>query len=292
MAENNSKFQKYEVWFITGSQHLYGDETLRQVAVNSKEMAAFLDDKLPCRIVWKDTVKTVSEISNTLRDAENCESCIGVITWMHTFSPSKMWIEGLNLITKPICHLHTQYNEKLPYSTIDMDFMNLNQAAHGDREHGFIYARMRKARKVVVGYWKEEDTLCQIEAFIRAAVGYQASKSIKICRFGDNMRDVAVTEGDKVAAQIKLGWSVNGYGIGDLVEYADKVTDVEIDALMNKYSEKYDIVTDDLKSVREQAKYEIAIEKFLEKGDFGGFTTTFEDLRGLMPISYIFFHNY
>ena len=273
--------KKASVWFITGSQHLYGEETLLQAAKNSKEMVSFLNGKLSCEIVWRDTVKTADEVTKAMSDANNDPDCIGIITWMHTFSPSQMWIEGLSIINKPICHLHTQYNEMLPYSTIDMDFMNLNQSAHGDREHGYIYARMRKVRKVVVGYWKDNDTISQLEVFIKAAIGFKVSKTLKICRFGDNMREVAVTEGDKVQAKFKLGWSVPGYGIGDLVSYINAVSDSEADVMLTEYKEKYKIVTDNIDSIKEQAKYEIGLEKFLEAGNFGGFTTTFEDLHGL-----------
>ena len=280
MASN----KKPKVYFITGSQHLYGEETLLQVAKNSKEMVSFLDSKLSCEIVWRETVKTADEITKTMMDANNDPDCIGIITWMHTFSPSQMWIEGLSIINKPICQLHTQYNELLPYSAIDMDFMNLNQSAHGDREHGYIYARMRKARKVVVGYWKSEEVLAELEVFIKAAIGFKTSKTLKICRFGDNMREVAVTEGDKVSAKVKLGWTVSGYGVGDLVSYIEKVTDGEVDELFSKLSENYDIITDDISAVKEQIKYEIGLEKFLKNGGFGGFTTTFEDLHGLSQL--------
>ena len=273
-----------KIYFITGSQHLYGEETLIQVAKNSKEMVDFFNDKLSCEIVWTDTVKTADEITKTMRDANNDSDCIGVIVWMHTFSPSQMWIEGLSIINKPVCHLHTQYNEALPYKTIDMDFMNLNQSAHGDREHGYIYARMRKERKVVVGYWRSEDTLSELEVFSKAAIGLKTAKALKICRFGDNMRDVAVTEGDKVQARLKLGFSVSGYGIGDLVSCIDKVTDEEVFELYNSYKKRYNILTDDIDSVKEQAKYEIGMERFLENGGFGGFTTTFEDLHGLSQL--------
>jgi len=275
---------QYEIWFITGSQHLYGDETLKQVAIHSKEITEFLSGKISARLICKETVKTQDEILIVMKEANDCENCIGVITWMHTFSPSKMWINGLNILNKPVCHLHTQYNECLPYSTIDMDFMNLNQSAHGDREHGFIYAAMRKARKVIVGYWKDEATIIKLNIFISACIGYKASQQLKVCRFGDNMRDVAVTEGNKVSAQIKFGWSVNGYGIGDLVKEISLVQEYEINALMEEYRLHYDIVTEKTDSVREQAKIEIGIQRFMEKGGFQAFTTTFEDLYGLRQL--------
>jgi L-arabinose isomerase len=273
-----------QIWFITGSQHLYGKETLNQVAQNSKEIVEFLNKNAKLEIVWKPTVTTSDEITSIMKEANQDETCIGIITWMHTFSPSKMWITGLNIITKPILHLHTQYNEKLPYSKIDMDFMNLNQAAHGDREHGFIYARMRKQRKVVVGYYKDEETVTQINTWIGACIGYNASLNLKVCRFGDNMREVAVTEGNKVSAEIKFGWSVNGYGIGDLVKIVNEVADSEIEKEFLEFKEKYEIVTEDISSIKEQIKYEIALEKFMKKGSFGAFTTTFEDLHGLKQL--------
>ena len=272
------------IWFITGSQHLYGDEALRRVAENTSEIVGYIDGKMEVSLVARQVVTTPDEITKTMREANADDDCIGVITWMHTFSPSKMWITGLKLLQKPLLHLHTQYNESLPYSEIDMDFMNLNQAAHGDREHGFIYARMRKQRKVVVGYWKDEDTIAQLNTWASACIGYDESQRLKVCRFGDNMREVAVTEGNKVSAELKLGWSVNGYGIGDLAEYISAVADSEVDALMAEYGTKYDIVTDDIASVREQAKYELAIGKFMADGGFGAFTTTFEDLHGLKQL--------
>jgi L-arabinose isomerase len=281
MDKNNKNIR-----FVTGSQHLYGDEALRQVASNSKEIVEFLNEKLRAGVslIWKGTVKTADEITEAVKDANSDSGCIGVITWMHTFSPSKMWITGLNSINKPILHLHTQFNEKLPFDTIDMDFMNLNQAAHGDKEHGFIYARMRKRRKVVVGYWKDEDTVSQINTWVSACVGFNESNNLKICRFGDNMRDVAVTEGDKVSAEIKLGWSVNGYGVGDLVKYVNNVTDDEANSLIAEYKSKYEIVTGNSDAVKEQAKYEAAIEKFMNERGIGAFTTTFEDLHGLKQL--------
>ena len=235
-------------------------------------------------IIWKPVVTTSEEITKVMKEANADDSCIGIITWMHTFSPSKMWIAGLNLLQKPILHLHTQYNEKLPYSSIDMDFMNLNQSAHGDREHGFIYARMRKPGKVVVGYWKSSKTIAQINTWLCACAGFDESKSLSVCRFGDNMREVAVTEGNKVSAEIKLGWSVNGYGIGDLADYINEVSDDEVQELFGQYSDKYEIVSDDIDSIKEQVKYEIAIERFLNDKKAFAFTTTFEDLHGLKQL--------
>ncbi len=273
-----------EVWFVTGSQHLYGDDALREVAAHSKEIVAYLDEHAVCRIVWKETVTTSEGIAAVMRDANACRNCIGIITWMHTFSPSKMWINGLSILNKPVLHLHTQYNEKLPYESIDMDFMNLNQSARGDREHGFIYACMRKRRKVVVGYWKDSETIDSINVWIRAAIGFDISRSLKVCRFGDNMRSVAVTDGNKVSAQIKFGWTVDYYGIGDLVEEINAVSDEQVEKLFDEYKEKYEIVTDNIDSIKEQAKYEIALEKFLNDRDAESFTTNFEDLHGLRQL--------
>ena len=273
-----------QVWFVTGSQHLYGDEALRCVESDSKEIAEYLNKKAKCSIVFKPVVTTSDNILKLMKEANACDECIGIITWMHTFSPSKMWIAGLGILQKPVLHLHTQYNEKLPYSTIDMDFMNLNQSAHGDREHGFIYARLRKQRKVVVGYWKDEDVISQINVWIQAAIGYDVSKKLKVCRFGDNMRDVAVTEGNKVSAQIKLGWTVDYYGIGDLVEEIDKVTENEVENIFNEYQNKYDIITENIDSVKEQAKYEIALERFMKNIGADALTTNFEDLHGLKQL--------
>ncbi|MBR3714887.1 MAG: L-arabinose isomerase [Clostridia bacterium] len=273
-----------QLWFVIGSQHLYGDETIRQVADHAAEMAEYFNEKLPYEVILKPIATTSDIITSIMKEANASDDCIGIITWMHTFSPSKMWITGLNIIEKPILHLHTQYNEKIPYDSIDMDFMNLNQSAHGDREHGFIYARMRKNRKVVAGYWKDEETLSQIEIWAKAAYGYHISRNLRVCRFGDNMRDVAVTDGNRVSAEVKFGWSVNYYAVGDLVDEISKVTDDEIDALMEEYSAKYTIVTDKIDSIREQAKYEIALKRFMERGNFGAYTNTFEDLHGMKQL--------
>lgn len=272
------------LWFVTGSQHLYGEETLRQVAEDSKEMAEYLDGRLECQIVWKPTVTTADEITAVMKEANADENCMGIITWMHTFSPSKMWVRGLNIIDKPILHLHTQYNEALPYDTIDMDFMNLNQSAHGDREHGFLYAAMRKSRKVVTGYWKDGEVIEQIRTFAQAAAGWEESRRLRVCRFGDNMRDVAVTDGNKVSAEMKLGWSVNYYAAGDLVEEIAKVTDAETDALFAEIEKKYTIVTDDTESIKEQIRYEIAMERFMKERGCTAFTNTFEDLHGMKQL--------
>ncbi|MGI6180367.1 L-arabinose isomerase [Butyricicoccus intestinisimiae] len=288
MKALNSK----EIWFITGSQHLYGEETLKQVNAHSKEIAEYFDsnDTLPCRVIFKPVVTTSGEIYKVFEEANADSKCIGIITWMHTFSPSKMWIAGFNILNKPLLHLHTQYNRDIPWDNIDMDFMNLNQSAHGDKEHGFICTRMGISRKVVVGYWKDEKVLQRIGIWMRAAAAWNESKNLKVARFGDNMREVAVTEGDKVEAQIKLGWSVNGYGVGDLVEYINAVSDEEIEQLMKEYSEKYEISPETqsneakVAAIREQAKIEAGMKRFLDEGGFGAFTTTFEDLHGLKQL--------
>lgn len=278
---------EYQFWFITGSQHLYGEETLKQVAENSREIVAGLNTarEIPAEIVFKTVATTSEAIFQVMAEANFDKKCAGIITWMHTFSPSKMWIKGLGGLQKPYLHLHTQYNREIPYEEIDMDFMNLNQAAHGDREHGFIGARMRLHRKIVVGYWADNKTQQKIGLWMRSALGVLASRQLKVARFGDNMRNVAVTEGDKVEAEIKLGWSVNYYPVGDLVPYIDGVGENEIDALLEEYKKEYTLQTDNLAAVRYQARMEIGTEKFLKEGSFAAFTNTFEDLHGLNQLS-------
>ena len=284
--------KKLEVWFVTGSQHLYGPETLKAVAKHSQEIAQALNaaSAIPVKVVFKPVLVSPDAITELCQAANNARNCIGLITWCHTFSPSKMWINGLKQLRKPICHLHTQYNRDIPWATIDMDFMNMNQAAHGDREHGFIMSRLRISRKVVVGFWQESSTQGKIGAWTRAAAAWADWQSAKFCRFGDNMREVAVTEGDKVAAQYKFGFAVNGYGVGDLVKQVKEVTDREIDALVKTYEATYEM-TPDLrkggrrqKSIREAARIELGMRAFLAAGDFKGFTTTFEDLHGLVQL--------
>jgi len=285
-------FNGFEVWFITGSQHLYGEETLRQVARDSDAIVQWwgASGNLPVKVVFKPVVTTPEAITAICREANNTSSCIGLITWMHTFSPAKMWIGGLSLLSKPFLHLHTQFNRDLPWSEIDMDFMNLNQSAHGDREFGFIGSRMRLNRKVVVGFWQDEDVLAGISSWMRAACAWQDLHEARIARFGDNMREVAVTEGDKVEAQIRLGYSVNGYGVGTLVDEVNSIRDAEIDRLMTEYDDTY-TVTEALhpggaqrQSLREAARIELGLRSFLEKGGFKAFTTTFEDLYGLAQL--------
>jgi L-arabinose isomerase len=284
--------KELEVWFITGSQHLYGEETLKQVAADSQQIVMALDKAavIPVRIIFKPVVKTPEEIFSTMQAANIAPGCIGVITWCHTFSPSKMWINGLKILQKPVLHLHTQFNRDLPWGEIDMDFMNLNQAAHGDREHGFIMTRMNINRKVVAGHWSEDDVQYQIGMWTRAAAGWHDFQKLKVARFGDNMREVAVTEGDKVEAQIRFGFSVNGYGVGDLVKIVNAVADKDIDALVKEYFDLFEVAEagrpggDFYKNVRYQARLEIAMKEFLVSGGFGAFTTTFEDLHGLAQL--------
>ena len=273
----------YEFWFVVGSQFLYGPEVLDTVAARAAEMADKLNasGNLPCRIVYKVTAKTPEEISKVVKEANYDDRCAGIITWCHTFSPSKMWIDGLENLQKPYCHFATQYNLNIPNEEIDMDFMNLNQAAHGDREHGFIGARLRLRRKVIAGYWQDAAVQKKIGSWMRAAVGVAFSKTLKVMRFGDNMRNVAVTEGDKVGVQQKLGWQVNTWPVGTLVEYINAVTDAEVDALMAEYNELYEMNTDNLDAVRYQAKEEIAIQKMLDGEGCKAFTNTFEDLYGM-----------
>ena len=277
------QMKEYEFWFVVGSQFLYGPEVLEIVASRAKEMADTMNKSgvLPCKVVYKVTAKTPEEISNVVKEANYQDKCAGLITWMHTFSPSKMWIDGLSKLQKPYCHFATQYNREIPNDEIDMDFMNLNQAAHGDREHGFIAARLRMPRKVIMGYWQDEDVLKRLGDWMRSAVAAAFSRSLKVMRFGDNMRNVAVTEGDKVGVQMQLGWQVNTWPVGELVEEIGKVTEEEVDALMQEYAERYTMATDTLDAVRYQAKEEIAMKKMLDREGCKAFSNTFEDLYGM-----------
>jgi L-arabinose isomerase len=283
-------YSNLEVWFVTGSQHLYGEETLRKVAQDSQEIAAFLAKKLPVNVIFKPVVKTPEEITGLCLEANSSTACVGLITWMHTFSPAKMWISGLTKLTKPIAHLHTQFFAEIPWSEIDMDYMNLHQSAHGDREFGFIGSRLRLNRKVIVGHWQDEEVHQKLSAWVRVACAWNDWQGMKIARFGDNMRSVAVTEGDKVEAEIKLGFSVHGYGLGDLVSAIKAVGDKEIDALIDEYFALYDVVPalhrdgERFQSLREAAQIELGIRYFLEQGGFRAFTTTFEDLHGLSQL--------
>ena len=270
-----------EFWFVVGSQSLYGQEVLNTVEKRSREMAEELSKHLPFPLVYKVTAKTSNEISSVIKESNYSDDCLGIITWCHTFSPSKMWLNGLSGLQKPYCHFATQYNEKIPNEKIDMDFMNLNQSAHGDREHGFISTRLRIPRKVIAGYWKNETVVNRIADWMRAAYGFYVSKNMKVMRFGDNMREVAVTEGDKVEAQKKLGWEVNTWAVGDLVKEMNAVTEKEIDKLFDEYFSQYDVNTDDLSAIRYQAREEIAIKKMMDREGCKAFSNTFQDLYGM-----------
>jgi L-arabinose isomerase len=284
--------KQYEVWFVTGSQHLYGPKTLEQVAEHSREIAAALNASahMPVSVVFKPVLTTPEAIRELCLDANSAKNCIGLITWMHTFSPAKMWIAGLGLLKKPFAHLHTQYNCEIPWAEIDMNFMNLNQAAHGDREFGFIGSRLRLERKVVVGHWQSDDVQAGLGAWARAAAAWADWQGAKVARFGDNMRDVAVTEGDKVEAQIRLGYGVYGYGVGDLVKAVNDAAEAEIDRTVQAYLDEYEVAPalkpggERHSSLREGARIEVGLRNFLEAGNFKAFTTTFEDLHGLAQL--------
>lgn len=284
--EDKMKFENAKFWFVAGSQFLYGDAVLAQVEQDSLNMVSGLNGggRLPREIVFKGVMKTADEIESVMRDANRDDDCAGVITFCHTFSPSKMWINGLALLQKPWLHFHTQFNRNIPNEAIDMDYMNLHQSAHGDREHGFIGTRMRSARKVAVGYWEDEEPQLKIARWMRAAVGACASRSMKVMRFGDNMREVAVTEGDKVEAQIKLGWQVNTWPVGALVEEMNGVTDAEVAALMDRYADLYESASNDEDAVRYQAREEIAIRRMLDAEGCGAFSNTFQDLYGMKQL--------
>lgn len=283
---------KKEFWFVVGSQHLYGEEALQTVKNNAAVIVESLNNsgKLPYPLVLQELAVTPDTITKIMKEVNYRDEVAGVITWMHTFSPAKMWIRGTKLLQKPLLHLATQFNESIPWATIDMDFMNLNQAAHGDREYGFINARLKKNNKVVVGYWERENVQTQIAEWMDVAVAYNESFSIKVARFGDNMRNVAVTEGDKVEAQIQFGWTVDYYGIRDLVDYVDAVADEEVDALFNEYKDLYDFDYGDYEQgkweahVKVQARQEIGLRRFLKAGGYTAFTSNFEDLHGLQQL--------
>jgi len=286
------KLKPSEIWFITGSQHLYGPKTLAQVAKDSTKIVEALNasKRLPLPLIFKPVVKTPDEIRQLCLDANHAPECAGLVLWMHTFSPSKMWIGGLSLLNKPFLHLHTQFNRDLPWSEIDMDFMNLNQAAHGDREAGFIHTRLRLGRKVVSGHWSEPGVQSAIGSWMGVARGWAAWQGGKFVRFGDNMRQVAVTDGNKVSAEARFGFSVNTHGVGDLVATIGEVTDAAIDTLCTEYEDLYTVAAELRKggarhaSLREGARIELGLRAFLGAGDFQGFTTTFEDLHGLKQL--------
>lgn len=276
----------YEFWFVVGSQFLYGEETLKQVERNSIRIVDALNasGNLPYQLIYKDTIKTAEGVTTLIKEANYSDACAGIITFCHTFSPSKMWINGLTLLQKPWCHFHTQFNLEIPDEEIDMNYMNLHQSAHGDREHGFIGTRMRLDRKVIAGHWSSPNVQKRIGKWQKAAAGAAVSKSLKVMRFGDNMREVAVTEGDKVEAQIKFGWQVNTFPVGALVEVMNAVTEAEINTQIDEYQLKYVFDTDDRDAVRYQAREEIAIKKMLDAEGCSAFTNTFQDLYGMRQL--------
>ncbi|MFZ0547879.1 MAG: L-arabinose isomerase [Candidatus Promineifilaceae bacterium] len=289
---DSSIFAPLEAWFVIGSQHLYGPEALEQVAANGRFIANALSEsnQLPVKVVFKPIVTTPEEVLGVCREANTSPNCIGLVCWMHTFSPAKMWIAGLQSLQKPFVQLHTQFNQEIPWTTIDMDFMNLNQTAHGGREFGFIGSRMRLARKVVVGHWQDDETLAGLAVWMRAAAAWHDAQGAKFARFGDNMRQVAVTEGNKVSAQMQFGYAVNGYGVGDLVKVVNEVSESAVSDLIGVYEESYTVVPalqangTRRQSLRDAARIELGIRAFLEDGGFKGFTTTFEDLHGLKQL--------
>jgi L-arabinose isomerase len=281
-----------EAWFVTGSQHLYGEEVLKQVAADAEAIAQGLAARagMPVRVVFKQVLTGPEAIHDLCQEANRAANCVGIVAWMHTFSPAKMWIAGLTALNKPLVHLHTQFNRDIPWSTIDMDFMNLNQSAHGGREFGFICSRLRLARTVVVGHWQEESVANRLVTWARTACGWHDAQGARIARLGDNMREVAVTEGDKVEAQIRLGYSVNGYGLGDVAAYVDEVGDADVDRLCGQYDEEYAVAKplqpggERRESLRDAARIELGLRAFLEAGSFKAFTDTFENLHGLKQL--------
>lgn len=278
--------QDYSFWLLVGTQYLYGEDTFVDINAHAQAIASALTNSkyVPCKVVAKPCLKNAAEITDVITQANADPACAGVITWMHTFSPSKMWIRGLNILSKPYLHINTQFNRDIPWDSIDMDFMNLNQSAHGDREHGYIAARMRLPRKVVAGHWEDELFQQKVGRWMRSAVGAIESRKLRVLRISDNMRNVAVTDGDKIEAQIKLGWQVDHYGVGDIIRMTEAVTESEIDAQMAEYEKYYTMDTDNIDAVRYQAREEVAIQKFMEQEGFGAFQTNFEDLQGLRQL--------
>ena len=278
--------QDYSFWLLVGTQYLYGEDTFVDINAHAQAIASALTNSkyVPCKVVAKPCLKNAAEITDVITQANADPACAGVITWMHTFSPSKMWIRGLNILSKPYLHINTQFNRDIPWDSIDMDFMNLNQSAHGDREHGYIAARMRLPRKVVAGHWEDELFQQKVGRWMRSAVGAIESHKLRVLRISDNMRNVAVTDGDKIEAQIKLGWQVDHYGVGDIIRMTEAVTESEIDAQMAEYEKYYTMDTDNIDAVRYQAREEVAIQKFMEQEGFGAFQTNFEDLQGLRQL--------
>ena len=281
-----TSLKKYQFWLVVGSQDLYGAKTLQTVDEHAQTIVNGLnaDPAIPCTVVFKPVVLNSNGIYDTIQAANQDANCAGIITWMHTFSPSKMWIRGLKALQKPLLHINTQFNRDIPWDSIDMDYMNLNQSAHGDREHGFILTRMRIPQKAIAGYWEDGKFRARMATWMRAAVGAFESRRLRVLRISDNMREVAVTEGDKVEAHIKFGWSVDHYGVQDIINKTETVTEAEIDAQMAEYAANYDLATEDLAAVRYQAKEEIAIKHFLENGQFGAFHTNFQDLQQLKQL--------
>jgi L-arabinose isomerase len=285
-------YQAKEAWLITGSQHLYGEEVLKQVAADSGTIVDTLNStkKLPVTIVFKPVLTDAEAITRLIQEANGAPNCVGLVAWMHTFSPAKMWIRGLKHLQKPFAHLHTQFNRNIPWATIDMDFMNLNQSAHGGREFGFMATRMNKARKIIVGYWQDNDVIAELASWLRTAVAWHDAQGLRIARIGDNMRQVAVTEGDKVEAQIRLGYEVNGYGLGDLMAFVDNVTESAVDDLVATYESAYTLAEQlqeggwQREALRDAARIELGLRAFLEDGHFQAFTTTFENLHGLKQL--------
>jgi L-arabinose isomerase len=282
----------YEFWFLTGSQHLYGEEALQEVEEHSKIITKSLNENgsLPYKIVYKTLLTNAEDIHHVMLEANNDADCAGVITWMHTFSPAKMWIAGLTALQKPLLHLHTQFNRDIPWQDIDMDFMNLNQSAHGDREYGYIGTRLKIPRKVVVGHWENNEVTAKISGWMQTAVAVTEGTNIRVARFGDNMRDVAVTDGDKIEAQIKFGWTVDYYGIGDLVEEMAKFSDEEVENLYKEYHKLYELPAEAdapgpvRDAILEQARIELGLKSFLSARNYNAFTTNFEDLHGMKQL--------
>ncbi len=281
--------KQYEVWFVTGSQHLYGEDALEQVANHSKKIAQSLSDseQIPVSVVYKPIVTTADAVTELCLEANLAKNCIGLITWMHTFSPAQIWANGLKRLQKPFVHLHTQFNRDIPWQEIDMDFMNLNQSAHGGREFGFMATRLGLDRKVIVGHWQDPQVHSELDVWMRAALGWHQWQTAKVARFGDNMRNVAVTEGNKVSTLVDFGYTVHGYGLGDLKAVIDTISEEEIASLLAEYDKVYKVV-DSLKpdgdqraALKEQARIELGMRKFLDEGGYTAFTTNFEDLHGL-----------
>jgi L-arabinose isomerase len=286
------RLPKSEVWFVTGAQELYGPGPLRLVAENSRTIVRALNSakQMPVPLVFKAVLTTSDAIRAVCLAANQAPQCAGLVLWMHTFSPSRMWIGGLSALRKPFAHLHTQFNRDLPWSKIDMDFMNLNQAAHGDREAGFLHARMRLPRKIIVGHWEDPEVVERLGSWMRVARGWQDMQGARFARFGDNMRRVGVTEGDKVSAETRFGYAVDGYGVGELAGEIKGVADLKVRRLCSEYAERYDVAPALRRggrrheSLREAARIELGLRSFLERGAFKGFTTTFEDLHGLRQL--------